>query len=54
MTITILSILGMSIVDYFIQPGYLIKSFIKIILFLIVPLVFISLEKGIFIGDYLR
>ena len=54
MTITILSILGMSIVDYFIQPGYLIKSFIKIILFLIVPLVFISLEKGIFIGDYFK
>lgn len=52
MVISVLSLVGMFIVDYFIQPGYLMKSMIKIILFLIIPLTFIKLDKSISINEY--
>ena len=52
--ITILSIIGMFIVDYLIQPGYIIKSIVKIILFLILPLLFIKIDKSISIKEYFK
>ncbi|NLY47025.1 MAG: CPBP family intramembrane metalloprotease [Tissierella sp.] len=44
----------MFIVDYFIQPGYLMKSMVKIILFLLVPLTFIKIDKSISIKKYFK
>ena len=54
MVITILSIILMFIVDYFIQPGYLIKSMFKIILFLTIPLIFVKVGRSISIKDYFK
>ncbi|MDR7871256.1 MAG: type II CAAX endopeptidase family protein [Tissierellaceae bacterium] len=54
MVITLLSIILMFIVDYFIQPGYIMKSMIKIILFLIIPLIFIKANRSISIKEYFR
>lgn len=52
--ITLISLVGMFIVDYFIQPGYLVKSMIKIILFLLIPLIFIKVERSISIKEYFK
>ena len=48
------SILIMFIVDYYLKPGYVIKSLVKIILFLILPLVFTAIDKNIFLKDYFK
>ena len=52
--ITIFSIFGMFMIDYLIQPGYMIKSILKIILFLFIPLVFIWTDKSISIKEYFK
>lgn len=44
----------MFVVDYFIQPGYLMKSVVKIILFLLIPLIFIKAERNISIKEYFK
>lgn len=54
MIITIFSIFGMFMIDYLIQPGYMIKSILKIILFLFIPLVFIWTDKSISIKEYFK
>lgn len=54
MIITLLSIIGMFMIDYFIQPGYLMKSILKIILFLINPLIFIWVDRSISIKEYFK
>mgnify|MGYP000938522665 FL=1 len=54
MIITVLSIIAMFLVDYFIQPGYLIKSMFKIILFLTIPLIFVKVGRSISIKDYFK
>ena len=54
MIITVLSIIAMFLVDYFIQPGYLIKSMFKIILFLTIPLIFVKVGRSISIKNYFK
>ncbi len=54
LSIGLLGVLIMSLVDGLIQPGYLTKSIIKIMLFLIIPLILNYLEGDWKIGDYLR
>ena len=44
-SVLILSLL-MSFIDGFIKPTYIVKSIIKIVLFLIVPMVYFFLFKG--------
>lgn len=54
MFITVFSLIGMFIVDYFIQPGYLVKSMVKIILFLLIPITFIKVERSLSIKEYFK
>ena len=50
----ILSIFIMFIIDYYVKPGYVPKSIVKIILFLILPLVFTAKDKNISNKDYFK
>lgn len=50
----ILSIFIMFIVDYYIKPGYVAKSVVKIVLFLLIPLVFTAKDKNISLKDYFK
>lgn len=52
--ITIISIMVMSIIDAIINPGYLYKSVIKIIMFLLIPLIYTSYDKNIKIKDIFK
>lgn len=52
--IMIMSIIIMFVIDYFIQPGYLWKSILKILVFLIIPLLYIVLAKGMTIKDQFK
>lgn len=52
--ITIISIFLMFIIEFFIVPGYIVKSLIKISVFLIVPLIYIGIDKNINILDYFK
>lgn len=52
--ITLISIITMSIIDAIINPGYIYKSAIKIIMFLIIPLIYISYDRNINIKDIFK
>nr|WP_300003533.1 type II CAAX endopeptidase family protein [Tissierella sp.] len=52
--IMIVSIFVMFIIEYFIVPGYIIKSIFKISMFFIVPLLYICYDKRINLADYFR
>lgn len=52
--IMIVSIFAMFIVEFYIVPGYIAKSILKVTLFLIVPLIYIALDKRINILDYFK
>lgn len=54
MLIMTLSIFTMFIVEYFIVPGYIIKSVLKISMFFILPLIYIRFDDGINIWDYFK
>lgn len=54
LTITLISIVAMTIVDGVINPGYLYKSIIKLIMFLLIPLIYIRYDKNIQIKDLFR
>ena len=47
LVITFISILIMYIVDYIVNPGYIYKSAIKIVVFLILPVVYTLYDKNI-------
>lgn len=47
LVITFISILIMYIVDYIVNPGYIYKSAIKIVVFLILPIVYTLYDKNI-------
>lgn len=51
LAITGISILVMTIIDGVINPGYLYKSSIKLIMFLLLPLIYIRYDKNIQIKD---
>lgn len=50
-TITFASIAVMSIIDAIINPGYIYKSMIKIIMFLLIPLIYTAYDNNIKIKD---
>lgn len=52
--ITILSIISMAIVDSYIQPGYFVKSIIKILLFLVVPSLYSIKNNRIALIDFIK
>lgn len=54
LTITSMSILAMTIVDGVINPGYLYKSMIKLIMFLLIPLIYIRYDENIQIKDLFK
>ena len=52
--ITFISIAVMSIIDGIINPGYLCKSAIKIIMFLLIPLVYTAYDNKINLKDIFK
>lgn len=54
MVIMIISILVIFIVEYYLVPGYIIKSMIKVPMFLILPLIYIGYNRSINILDYFK
>lgn len=49
-----LSILVMFLIESFIAPGYVIKSIVKVSMFLILPLVYVGFDRNINILDYFK
>ena len=54
MVIMTISILVMFIVEYYIAPVYIIKSILKVSMFLILPLIYIWFDKSINLLDYFK
>lgn len=52
--IAFISIAAMSIIDAVINPGYINKSAIKIIMFLIIPLIYIAYDNNISLKDIFK
>ncbi|UJF15417.1 CPBP family glutamic-type intramembrane protease [Jeotgalibaca sp. MA1X17-3] len=54
MGIMTVSVLIMFIVEFYIVPGYIVKSILKVTLFLIVPLIYVGVDKSINLLDYFK
>lgn len=54
MVIMTISILVMFIVEYYIAPGYIIKSILKVSMFLILPLIYIRFDGNVNLLDYFK
>lgn len=52
--IMIISVFIMFIVEYYIVPGYMIKSILKVFMFFILPLIYVGVDKSINILDYFK
>ena len=54
MVIMAISVLVMFIVEFYIVPGYIIKSILKISMFFIAPIIYVAFDKSINILDYFK
>lgn len=52
--IMIISIISMAIIDSYIQPGYIVKSIIKLFIFLVIPILYSIKNKALSLIDYFK